>query len=308
MTPLSYWIWFHIAIAALMGVEYLLHLAFPDPRRKATYALILWTAAALSLAAVLHPHFGSIGSTQYLAGFAIEQALSVDNLLVFLLLFRLFRIQPRYQPRVLFFGIIGAMLMRGVFIAAGLGLLARFQWVSYIFAVILLVAAVRLFIPEAPDAHTKPPAWLNWITRLHPVSQCQDCFFIRESPGPGLPPRRMVTVLFLALLAVEFTDVVFALDSIPAVLSITRDPFLAYTSNIMAIMGLRSLYVLLATMLGSLRFLHIGLATLLGFAAVKMLIAKWYEIGPIPSLEIIAAVLAITIAASLLAPAKPEAV
>jgi tellurite resistance protein TerC len=305
VTPLSYWIGFHLAIALLMAIEFGLHKLFPSPRRKAIYAILLWTSAALALALILHPHFGARGSSQYLAGYAIEQALSIDNLLVFLLLFRLFRIRPERQPRVLFFGIVGAMLMRGLFIAAGIALLSRFDWVSYIFAVILLLAAIRLLIPESPSAQDAPPRWLNWITRFNPVSESQDHFFTRESPAPGLPPQRMVTVLFLALLAVEFTDVVFALDSIPAVLSITRIPFLAYTSNIMAIMGLRSLYVLLAAMLGRLRFLHIGLATLLAFAAVKMVITRWYDIGPILSLEIIAALLTLTIAASLLAPARP---
>jgi tellurite resistance protein TerC len=307
VTPISHWIWFHAAIAVLMALEFLLHKAVPDVRRKAVYAILLWVAAALALAAILKPHYGTQGATQYLAGYAIEQALSIDNLLVFLLLFRLFRIRPERQPRVLFFGIIGAMLMRGLFIAAGIGLLERFHWVSYAFAAILLVAAVRLLKPEDDTASEQTPAWLKWIARLRPVSESQDAFFVRESPEPGLPAQRMMTMLFLALLAVEFTDIVFALDSIPAVLSITRVPFLAYTSNIMAIMGLRSLYVLLAAMLGRLRFLHIGLALLLAFAAIKMLLADWIDIGPILSLIIIASVLAITIIASLLAKPKSAA-
>ncbi|HEY5328511.1 MAG TPA: TerC/Alx family metal homeostasis membrane protein [Acidobacteriaceae bacterium] len=300
LTPLSHWIYFHVAIVLLLALEYLLHLAVPDTHRKAIYATILWTTAALVLAAILVPFYHRAGSTQYLAGYAIEEALSIDNLFVFLLLFRIFRIPAATQPRVLFWGVIGAIVLRGVFIAGGLGLLARFHWVSYAFALILLIASIRLLMPEKHPETDQPPVWLAWITRLQPVSERQDHFFVVENG------RRMMTVLFLALLAVEFTDVVFALDSIPAVLSITRIPFLAYTSNIMAVMGLRSLYVLLAAMLATLRFLHYGLAAVLAFAAIKMLAADWIDIGPLTSIAVIAAVLGITITLSLIFRKAPE--
>jgi tellurite resistance protein TerC len=217
------------------------------------------------------------------------------------LLFRLFRIPGARQPKVLFWGVTGAIVLRGAFIAGGLGLLARFEWISYVFAAILLLAAIRLLKPEETAA-TETPRWITWLTRLRPISENQDHFFVREPATPGAVPQRMMTVLFLALVAVELTDIVFALDSIPAVLSITRDPFLAYTSNIMAVMGLRSLYVLLAAMLSRLRFLHFGLAAILAFAALKMLLARWIDIDPLLSLAIIAILLVITIIASLLAP------
>ena len=298
MTPTSHWLYFHLAIVILLALEYLLHLAVPDTRRKAMYATVLWTLAALALALVLVPFYKTIGATQYLAGYAIEQSLSIDNLFVFLLLFRLFLIPDARQPKVLFWGVAGAIVMRGLFIAGGLGLLARFHRVEYVFAAILLFAAVRLLKPEDVSDTAAAPGWLKWITRLQPVSENLDSFFVRENG------RRMMTLLFLALLAVELTDVIFALDSIPAVLSITRAPFLAYTSNIMAVMGLRSLYVLLAAMLSRLPYIHYGIAALLGFAAIKMLIARWFEIGPVTSLAVIACLLAITIGASLLA--KPK--
>jgi tellurite resistance protein TerC len=189
--------------------------------------------------------------------------------------------------------------LRGAFIAAGLGLLARFEWISYIFAALLLIAAVRLVLPSAQKAETTP-RWIKWLTRVHPVSLRQDKFFVYEDG------RRMVTVLFLALLAIELTDVVFALDSIPAVLSITRNPFLAYTSNIMAVMGLRSLYFLLAHLLTKLRFLHYGLAAVLAFAALKMLSAHWLDIGPLTSLATVLAVLGITIVLSLVYSMNPR--
>jgi tellurite resistance protein TerC len=292
VTPLRYWIGFHAALAALLVAEYLLHMAVPEIRRKAMWATGLWFAASLGLAAMLVRPYGAAGATQFLAGYALEQSLSIDNLFVFLLLFRLFRIPEVRQPKVLFWGVAGAVVMRGAFVAAGIGLLERFHWIEYVFAAILLVAAVRMVMPSSADeAHT--PAWIGWLTKLRPVSLNTDHFWVVEN-GMG-----MATMLLLALVAVELTDVVFALDSIPAVLSITRVPFLAYTSNIMAVMGLRSLYVLLALALSKLRFLHYGMAVVLLFAAVKMLAQDWVQIGPGVSLAVIAGVLGVTVVVSL---------
>jgi tellurite resistance protein TerC len=308
--PLPVWIGFHLALLLLLAAELFYarrqnHLQ-RSPRRTAIAATGLWIAAALAFAVYLLHRFGSIAAVQYLAGYALEESLSIDNLFVFLLLFRLFSIDRQRQPKVLFWGVAGAILMRGLFIAGGLTLLDRFAFVGYLFGALLLVAAVRLFFGENDlnDASpkSKEPRWIAWLKRLHPISTRQDAFFVSESIAPGLPPRRMATVLFLTLVAIELTDVVFALDSIPAVLSITRHPFLAYTSNIMAVMGLRSLYFLLIGMLSRLRYLHLGLATLLTFAALKMLITRWVDIGPLTSLIIIVAVLLITIAASLWLP------
>jgi tellurite resistance protein TerC len=292
-TPISHWIGFHVFILVLFGAE-LIYARRQGPAKThstAIAATILWVAAALSFAFFIFYTMGSESTTQYLAGYAIEESLSIDNLFVFLILFQVFNIEPDHQPKVLFWGVLGAIFMRGGFIAAGLGLLDRFEWVSYVFAGILLIAAIRLVLPSAQQAGT--PRWILWLTRLHPVSLRQDRFFVHEDG------RRMFTVLFLALIAIELTDVVFALDSIPAVLSITRHLFLAYTSNIMAVMGLRSLYFLLAHLLTKLRFLHYGLAAVLGFAALKMLSAHWIEIGPVISLTVIIVVLSVTVLLSL---------
>ncbi len=300
-TPLSYWIGFHLFIFLLLGME-LLYARRQGPGRThstSVAATILWIVAALTFALFVFGTMGSRSATQYLAGYAIEESLSVDNLFVFLILFRVFQIETDRQPKVLFWGVLGAIVMRGAFITAGLELLTHFEWVSYIFAAILLIAAIRLVLPSAQKEDGKTPRWITLVSKIHPVSLRQDKFFVRELDRP------MVTVLFLALIAIELTDVVFALDSIPAVLSITRHPFLAYTSNIMAVMGLRSLYFLLAHLLKQLRFLHYGLAAVLAFAAFKMLSAHWIEIGPITSLAIIVGVLAVTILLSLAA--KPAA-
>jgi tellurite resistance protein TerC len=295
-TPISHWIGFHLFILALLAAE-LIYVRRQGPGKTyptAVAATILWITAALAFALFLFHTLGAQATTQYLAGYAIEESLSIDNLFVFLLLFRVFSIQPAHQPKVLFWGVAGAILLRGAFIAGGLGLLARFNWISYVFAAILLVAAIRLVLPSSKNDETHTPRWLAWLSRLHPVSLRQDTFFVREDG------RRMMTVLGLALIAIELTDVVFALDSIPAVLSITRHSFLAYTSNIMAVMGLRSLYFLLAHLLIKLRFLHYGLAAVLAFAALKMLSAPWLDIGPLISLAVIVAMLGSTVILSAL--------
>jgi tellurite resistance protein TerC len=319
-TPLSHWIGFHLALLILLAAELVysrwgLSACIGTARtrrqhRNAIVATVMWVAAALAFAAYIFHTLGGASSTQFLAGYAIEESLSIDNLFVFLLLFRIFGIPETYQPRPLFWGVLGAIVLRGAFIAAGIGLLERFHWISYLFALILLVASIRLLVPSkesSDDEESDAPAWTRWISRIHPVALRSDVFFTREAPPESDQPRRMVTMLFLALIAIETTDVIFALDSIPAVLSITRNPFLAYTSNILAVMGLRSLYFLLAHMFKKLRFLHFGLAAVLFFAAAKMLAAPWYEVGPLASLAVIVAVLAITISVSLLNPAKGPA-
>jgi tellurite resistance protein TerC len=283
-TPLSYWIGFHLALVVLL------------------WAVSGWAVVAIGFAGLLVKPFGTNGATQYLASYVLEQSLSIDNLFVFLLLFRLFRVPETRQSKVLFWGVTGAMVMRGLFIAAGVGLLQRFHWIEYVFAAILVVAAVRMMIPSH-ESEEQTPAWIGWLTKWRPISLNTEHFWVEEGG------QRMATMLLLALIAVELTDVVFALDSIPAVLSITRVPFLAYTSNIMAVMSLRSVYVLLALALSKLKFLHYGMGVVLLFAAAKMLAQDWVEIGPGVSLAVIAGVLGVTIAASLWrAPADESAV
>lgn len=296
-TPLSHWIYFHLLIVALLAIELVYSRGRGPDKVQSTSvaATVLWVAAALGFAGFILRTIGSACALEYLAGYAIEESLSIDNLFVFLLLFRTLQIEPAQQPKVLFWGVAGAIVMRGAFISAGVGLLQRFHWIGYVFGAVLLAAAVRLVLPGKEKEHGSP-RWIQWVRKLHPVSPRQDRFFVRENG------RRMMTMLFLALIAIEVADIVFALDSIPAVLSITRQPFLAYTSNIMAVMGLRSLYFLLAHLLEKLRFLHYGLAAVLAFAGVKMLAAGWIEIGPMASLAAIVLLLGATIALSLALP------
>jgi tellurite resistance protein TerC len=304
ITPMSHWVGFHVLVIVLLAVELIYVRRQPPEKLHATSlaATTLWVGAALLFSIFILVTMGGASATQYLAGYAIEEALSIDNLFVFLLLFQLFNIAEPNQPKVLFWGVLGAIVMRGAFIAAGISLLTRFEWVSYIFAVILLIASIRLVLPGDKKDPNHTPGWIRWISKLHPVSLRQDHFFVIEDE------RRMMTVLFLALIAIEITDLVFALDSIPAVLSITRHPFIAYTSNIMAVMGLRSLYFLLIGMLAKLRFLHYGLAAILAFAAIKMLGAHYFEVGPLTSLTVILALLAVTVILSLVYARPPQSV
>ena len=304
-TPISYWIGFHLALLFLLAVELVyarrqirLH---RDPLRTAIAATTLWIAAALAFGLFLRFSTGTAGSLQYLAGYVLEESMSVDNLFVFLVLFSAFGIEPSHQPKVLFWGVAGAILMRGLFIAGGIALLTRFQAVTYVFAAIILAAAVRVLFSSPPGFHSSSPRWITALQRFHPVSLSQDHFVVMENGRPT------VTILLLALVAIELSDIVFALASIPAVLSITRHPFLAYTSNIMAVIGLRSLYFLVIAMLTRLRFLHYGLAAVLAFAAFKMFASRWIVIGPLLSLAVILAVLAVTVSASLLAPGDRRA-
>ena len=284
------WIVFHALLLILLGLETLLLRRESAARSYA--ATGMWVAGAAAFAGFVYARLQPQLGQQFLAGYALEESLSVDNLFVFLLLFQGFRIDRIKQRRVLFWGILGAVIMRAGFIIAGVRLLERFEWLTYVFAVVLLVAAVRLVMPGGHDeSHT--PAWQRWLQRRQPISLSQDAFVVVEGG------RRMPTVLAMAMVGIAFTDLIFALDSIPAVLSITRHTFIAYTSNIMAVMGLRSLFFVLTHALGKLKYLHYGLAAVLGFAALKMLAAHWVEITPVVSLAVIAGLLAITIGVSL---------
>lgn len=269
----QWWLGFHVAVALLLAIDAFL----PTHRResRSQKSLWLWTAVLFLAAAAFAVWIGFAQGRQraleFAAGYTIETSLSLDNLFVFLVLFQGFKIDEPRQHRALLWGIGGAVILRGIFIATGVTLIARFDWITWIFGLFLLYAAYRLF--TSGSAHAVIP---EWIRRLQPAK------------GSLLP----------VILAVEFTDLLFAVDSIPAVLAVSHDPFVVYTSNIAAILGLRSLYFALAAMLERLRYLHYGLAALLGFVAIKMLAAPWLDIPITLSLVIIGIILAICAIAS----------
>jgi tellurite resistance protein TerC len=217
---------------------------------------------------------------EFASGYLIELSLSIDNLFVFLLLFRAFGLSAKAQRRALLLGVLGAIVMRGVFIFAGIALLLRFAWIQYFFGALLLVAALRLLRGKKAGAAPAPAKWIaQWTKRW------------------GSSPK---STFVLAVIAIELVDLVFAIDSVPAVLAISHHPFVVYTSNIFAILGLRSLYFLLAGLLDRLRFLHLGLATILGFVGTKMVLAKWVHVPVGISLGFIVLVVLAATAASLL--------
>jgi tellurite resistance protein TerC len=277
-----WWLGFHGAVAALLVIDALLPANRRETNRSQTAAWI-WTGVlvlvATGFAAWVAVVQGRQPALEFVAGYAIETSLSIDNLFVFLVIFQGFRIGKKRQHTALLWGVAGAVVLRAAFIAAGITLLQRFEWVTWIFGLFLLYAAWRLI--RGGSAHAAIP---EWIRRLQP------------SKGSLLP----------VILAVEFTDLLFAVDSIPAVLAVSHNPFVVYTSNIAAILGLRSLYAALADLLDRLRYLHYGLGALLAFVALKMLAAHWLEIPITLSLAVMGAILAICAVVSVLAgPAKP---
>jgi len=297
---LHQWIGFHLLLAVLLASD-LFFSRHQQSLRRALLFTACWIAAAFAFAAYIHYAFGHAAMLEYIVGYSIEESLSLDNLFVFLLLFRSFGVPHNHQRHVLFWGVIGAILMRASFIFGGIALITRFHWVQFLFALILLYAAIRLLTHSA-ETSTTTPGWTSWLQRhfIHadPSANATGRFFLRSSTG--LQP----TMLLLALIAVELTDVLFALDSIPAVLAVTHQPFIAYTSNLFAVMGLRALYFVLAGMLHRLHLLHYGLAILLAFIAAKILLTDWITVSTPVSLAIILLILGTTIAASLLWPNK----
>jgi TerC family integral membrane protein len=275
---------------------------------------VAWTFVWVSLAglfALLVHQFGhhmvpnptrpnSELALEFVTGYLIEESLSMDNLFVFLLIFRYFRVDRLHQHAVLFWGILGALIMRAAFIVGGVTLINRLHWIIYLFGAFLVYTGFRLFREEETKIHPEQNPVLKLFRRLVPVAPQYEGgkFFVKQ----GM--RWIATPLAVVLIVVESTDVLFATDSIPAILAITRDPFIVYTSNVFAILGLRSLYFALAGMMEIFRFLHYGLAVILIFIGVKMLGSEYFQIPIGVALAAVGGVLVISVIASLLFPAK----
>jgi tellurite resistance protein TerC len=255
-----------------------------------------WVALALAFGAFLWARDGSEPALQYLTGYVIEKSLSVDNIFVFVVIFGALGIPPLYQHRVLFWGILSALVLRGAMIAAGAALLHRFHWVIYVFGGFLVVTGVKLLLAGASVPHPEKSRAFRALQRLVPATPRLEGnrFFTREDG------RRLATPLFFALALVELTDVVFAVDSIPAIFAITDDPYLVFTSNIFAILGLRSLYFLLASVVERFTYLKPSLAFVLVFVGAKMAAVDLVKVHPAVSLGVVVAILAVGAVASLL--------
>jgi tellurite resistance protein TerC len=256
---------------------------------------ILWISLAVIFFLLIDLRLGHEPSVKFITGYLIEETLSVDNLFVFLLIFGYFSVPEIYQHKVLFWGIIGALIMRGIFIAFGLAILDRFDWVIYLFGAFLVYTAIRLSLQKEMKFRPERNPVFRLFRRFVPLSEDfhEGGFFTR------VDGRRVATLLLLVLVVVETTDVIFAVDSIPAVLAISTDPFIVYTSNIFAVLGLRSLYFVLARATRRLVYLQYGLSVILGFLGLKMIFSTIYEVPGLISLAVVVGVLDIVTIVSL---------
>lgn len=266
----------------------------------------VWITLSLGFAGVVYWQMGRQSGLEFVTGYLIEYSLSIDNIFVIVLIFSYFRIPDKYQHRVLFWGIIGALVMRGSMIAAGAFLIARFHWIIYVFGAFLVFTGIRMATHDEGDIEPEANPILRLVRRLLPVTHDYrgQSFFVKEPPKRGDRPTLMATPLFVVLVLVETTDLIFAVDSIPAIFAVTRNTFLVYTSNVCAIFGLRSLFFLLAGVIHKFHYLKLGLAVVLTFVGVKMLIGSFYLIPIHVSLLVVAGVLITAVMASILRPQR----
>jgi len=297
MTDTLAWVLFNVFVVAMLALD--LGVIHRRARtlgvRQALVWSAIWIGLAASFAALLYGTQGRTAALEFSTGYVIELSLSVDNLFIFLLIFRYFRLPDVQQYRVLFWGIIGAIVMRAVFIFAGVGLIRRFHWIIYGFGLLLLYSGIRLLFQHGGEVNPEKNPLLRLLRKVMPVTPdyVGSKFFVRGE-------RLYATPLLLVLIVVETTDVIFAVDSIPAVLSITLNTFIVYTSNIFAILGLRSLFFALASLMNIFEYLHYGIAAVLAFVGAKMMLSHIYPIRTEISLGVIAGILLVTIVASAL--------
>jgi tellurite resistance protein TerC len=303
MAHLELWVAFWVVVVGVLAVDLFLfnRKAHQVSMKEASLWSIAWITLAMLFCGGIYIKDGSNLALQFLTGYLVELSLSVDNLFVFLLIFGYFAVEPRYQHRVLFWGVIGAIVMRFVMIFAGVALVQRFHWILYLFGAFLLFTGIKLAFKGDEESDPAQNPAVKLVRRFLPVTDTMngEKFFTR------LNGKWVATPLFLVLVTVEFSDLVFALDSIPAIFGITQDGFVILTSNIFAIMGLRSMFFLLSGFMDRFHYLQMGLALVLSFIGVKMLVADFYHIGTGTSLSIVGAVLSLSVIASLLR--KPEA-
>jgi tellurite resistance protein TerC len=310
VTQLGLWILFSLVILGMLAVDLGVlnrraHVV--SPREAARWSVfVVATAAAFN--AWLFLTRGSQAGLEFLAGYLIELALSVDNVFVFILIFSYFRVPAAYHHRVLFWGIFGALLMRGAMIAAGWYMIDHFHWITYVFGAFLVVTGIRMAVHREIDIEPEANPVLKLVRRFLPVSASYDGehFFTRRRGAAG-ELRLAATPLLLVLLMVETTDLVFAVDSIPAIFAVTTDPFIVFTSNVFAILGLRSMYFLLGGVIDRFHYLKLGLALVLSFVGLKMLLVFFHIEIPIAlSLLVVASTLGLSMLASLIVP-RPSA-
>jgi tellurite resistance protein TerC len=298
-TSIWFWIAFHIGIFIALGID-LITFKRRDRElsmRAAAQRTVLWVLVSLAFNGLVWRLKGPHHGVDFFTAYLIEYSLSVDNIFVFVLIFAHFRVPPLAQHRVLVWGVLGALIMRGVMIVCGIALVQRFHFVLYLFGLFLVLTALRMLLRRHPPRELSENWAIRVCRRIFPITQ----EFYNQHFKVRLDNRWMLTPLALTMIVIELTDLLFAVDSIPAVFAITQDPFIAYTSNICAVLGLRSLYFLVARLMDRFIYLRTGLALVLGFVGIKMIIADYLPLPRGLSLGIIVLILAVTIAISVIA-------
>jgi tellurite resistance protein TerC len=291
-----FWIGFSAFVFIMMSLD--LGVFHKKAHKITVKEAVLWTGVWVTLALIfnflIYLEMGKIKALEFLTGYVIEYSLSVDNIFVFILIFSFFKVNEKYQHKVLFWGIIGALMMRGIFIFTGVALIARFQWIIYIFGGFLIITGIKMLFDGEIDVEPDKNPVVKFFRKILPVTETthEDKFFVRQNL------KLYATPLLLVLLIIESSDLIFAVDSIPAVLAISHDRFIVYTSNIFAILGLRSLYFAISGIMEYFRYLKTGIAFVLTFVGVKMCISNYYEIPILLSLLVIITILLISIIAS----------
>lgn len=302
MSQTAFWVLFNIFVAVMLALDLgVFHRRSERPTlRQSLIWSALWIALAAIFAVIIFFWHGRTAALEFSTGYVIELSLSVDNLFIFLLIFRYFHLPEHQQYRVLFWGIIGAIAMRAAFIFAGVGLIRKFHWIIYVFGLLLVYSGLRLLFQRGERVHPDKNPVLRVFRRMFPVTEgySESKFFVRRE-------KLYATPLLLVLLVIETTDVIFAIDSIPAVLAITLSTFIVYTSNIFAILGLRSLFFALASLMSIFVYLHYGISCILVFVGFKMLSSHYFSIRTDISLAVIGGILLVTILASVWHRNKP---
>lgn len=303
---LLWFILFNLFVIVLLAIDLgVFHRKVHEVRiKEALLWSLVWIALAMAFNVFIYFESGHVVALEFFTGYLIEKSLSVDNLFVFLLIFSYFKVPLKYQHKVLYWGILGALIMRGILIGVGVTLIERFHWIIYVFGVFLVFTGVKMaFQKETAEIHPERNIIVRFFKKFVPVTAGyhESKFFLK------IDGRRYATLLFIVLLVVETTDLLFAVDSIPAIFAITTDPFIVYSSNVFAILGLRALYFALAGMMNLFHYLKLGLSVVLTFVGVKMLIESVYEMPIIIALGVVAGVLAVSVAASMIWPKREEA-
>lgn len=303
MNDIFFWIIFNAFVLLLLALDlFVFHRKEHEIKiKEALLTSLFWIVLALGFNVLIYFWKGQDPALEFLTGYLIEKSLSVDNLFVFILIFNFFKVPLKYQHNLLFWGVLGALVLRGIFILVGVTLIAKFHFIIYILGAFLVYTGIKMAFTKEQDVDPEHNPIVNWVSRHVRLTKTAvgGKFFVKQNG------KLFATPLFLVLIMIESTDVVFAADSIPAILAISKDPFIVYTSNVFALLGLRALYFALAGIMQLFHYLHYGLSLILAFIGVKLLISDIYHLDMRIALLVVGGILAVSVIASLLFP-KPK--